>query len=478
MKQKLTLGLLVTLSMVTQAQANVAETLGFGARASGLGGASLADGSEAYTSYANPAGLATLDSKSMYVSYGVVFVQPAFTAIKGVQTQNYYVADQNTVSDVDNTYEPTLGQLIGVKLHPFADHAFWNASGGIAAFVPIQHFAYMNTGEAFVPEYVLFRSRTQRPQIEAGFALSPFDGFSFGAGLHLGFSLNSKAVIFLQNNTQLPSSMRFESRITPLLSPYFGIQFNESGVSDVRERKWSAGAVVRLPQSSANNMELVSTAAALGSSTAITIRAQADSILFYDPLAVELGGSFKILPAVRLNGQIDYQNWEPAKFPAINISQVQGAHGEDPASRVTVPISPTANPVQRTHAIFVPRVGVEVDATSALQLRAGYFYRSSIFNTPSTGAGNLIDPSRHGITAGAGVKGEQLLGKDIPWHVDVALTFQPIVPQTVVKTAGDELGREVVSRGGSDIATGKIGSPGYGIGGCLWGGAVSVSIDL
>jgi hypothetical protein len=102
-------------------------------------------------------------------------------------------------------------------------------------------------------------------------------------------------------------------------------------------------------------------------------------------------------------------------------------------------------------------------------LRFGYSYRPSILASIPVNAGNYVDPSKHIVDLGFGWNFRHFLGYDIPTHLDFNLSLQHLITQHIEKTAGDETG----AAGDS-----KIGSPEYNAGGNIYGGGVSLSMEL
>src|SRR4051794_27398696 len=87
--------------MSTDASANVGEAYGFGSRTAALGGAGVAWGTDAFATYFNPAQLALPSDKRLQLGYGQIYMQPNFTPIRGVVTQNTFISDSQQTGDVD-----------------------------------------------------------------------------------------------------------------------------------------------------------------------------------------------------------------------------------------------------------------------------------------------------------------------------------------------------------------------------------------
>jgi hypothetical protein len=459
---------LATAFLLSQpARANIGDAWGFGSRTLALGGAGVAWGFDGYAAAENPAGLprsASIRDDSvnrLTLSYGFIFMDPFFDPISGVVTQNSYIADGIVVGDVDTSYRATFGQELGLSYKLFPD--FRNLTVGVTAFLPLSQLAYMDTGEAFQPEYFMYRDRTNRPQVEAGVGLDLGHGFSAGAGFFVGFSLTSNAEAFLQSDKTKPSTMRFSASLAPKASPTFGLLFTPPDDPGV----FSLGVTARLALTSDNNLVLKSSARAFGNLTAaLDFDFTASSALYYDPTTVRLGGTIRLRDHDRLSVQFDIQLWSAYVAPALQILNPNiTSCGSQPCG---VNISPGNNPAFQYQDTITPRVGYELDL-GGTTLRFGYAYQPSILAGLSTGAGNYLDPPKHMFNLGAGWKFRHILAFETPCNLDVAFSYDLLPDQQITKTAGNEVG---------DTTDQKIGSPGYLAGGQIVGGGLSLSLPF
>lgn len=460
------LSLVALIASGVEAQANVGQEFGFGPRIAALAGAGAAYDFGAFAAYNNPAGLSFSGDKRMLVEFGFISMTPNFTSINNVIVENTYTSDKITYSDVDNDYRSTQGVELGLTYRVLPN--FYNLTTGIVAFLPIQQLAYMDTGETFVPEYVLYRARTQRPQVEFGVGMDLTPRIHFGAGLHFAFTATSAGTVFLQTDPTKPSTMRFTASLKPKVAPVLAFLYTSEPATPEEEPRFTLGAVVRFPLTSDNSMYLQSGARAFGSFAALDFDFNATSALFYDPLSIELGSTFKETPRTRTFVQLEFQGWSKFQAPALNIQNpTNESCGGGPCG---VTISPGQNPTFPYRNIIVPRIGQEY-YIGRWTLRAGYAYRQSIFDdngTGPTGAGNYLDPSQNIFTAGVGYHFLHFLSFEVPCDVDFNFAYHALITQHITKTPGDENGN-----GTGDL---KIGAPGYDAGGNIVGGGVSLSL--
>jgi hypothetical protein len=459
-----------------EVRANVGEFFGFGSRVSALGGIGVAGNAGAYAAYHNPAELSAHRDKRLLFSWGLVYMQPRFTPITNVVTQNRFTADGQSTGDVDTNYKNTFGQEIALSYRLFPE---WkNLSFGLVAFLPIESVAYMDTGEAYVPEYLMYRSRTQRPQIELGFGADMGKGFHLGFGIHTGFALTSNATAFINTTAGTASSMRFTSSLKPKAAPYFGILYQspvhlEAGI---RTPQFTLGSVVRLPLASDNTMTLSSAARVFGDFAAVDINFPASSTLFYDPLTVEVGGSAQHSSWGRIYGQIEYQRWSRYQTPALLIADpsTTNCRNQDGTPCNTVSITPGQTPPVQFVDIIVPRVGEEITLNERCVVRVGYAYRPGMVSKSSADVGNYLDPAKHMVSAGVGFKFDHFLNFEVPTQLDFNLAYQYLVKQHVGKSPGNEAAGNSPTQ--ANLADAKIGSPGYDVGGNLLGGGVTLTL--
>ena len=439
--------------------ANVGMDYGMGSRTSAFGGAGAAYDSGAFSAYSNPASIANETGSRFQIEVGMLWMNPEFTPIRNVIVENGYVGDSLSTSplikDVDTNYRSTWGQTFGANFKVFPD---WrNFSVGAALFAPMQQLAYMDSGEAFVPEYLLYRSRTQKPQVALGIALELGHGWNFGLGAQLAYSLTSSATAFLQTQPSKPSTLRFASSLKSKLTPHLGLHYqsNEPGSS------FNLGAVIRLESSSPNEIYLKSAARAFGNYAALDFNFASKSTLFYDPLTIELGTSFAtpFLEAwnAKSIAQLDYQAWKNFEAPTLTIiDPITEGCG---TTSCGILISQGNNPKIPTRNIFIPRLGEEIQINSTT-LRLGYTYKPSILSELPSNAGNALDPPKQTFTLGLGWK--------LPVQIDLHFAYSILQTQTITKTAGDESGALNGDR--------KIGSPGYEAGGKIYGGGITLGL--
>lgn len=437
------------------AHAHVGEAYGFGSRDASLAGATGAAGPKATSAYTNPAALGALGERKLLLEWSFLAMEPSFKSIDNVVLENNYVSDKTTPvrGSVDLNYKTTVGQAFNfaAQIAPSLGHL----GLGITFFLPFSQLAYLDSGEAFVPEYFLYRARTQRSQFELGLGAEIANQFFVGAGLHLSIATTTHGKVFLQTSDQRASTLRMKASARPKLSPVFGLLWRQNTPSAENDSTpLSFGAVVRLPLSAINDTTLNSGTGIFTGYNALDVNFNATASQFYDPLTVELSAAIPYAERALLLAQVDWQRWSAFDPPALNIRSSSG-----------IVISTSKNPSFTYRDIWVPRVGHEL-RMDGWNFRAGYSYRPSILTALPTGAGNYLDPGKHMLSAGVGLPFESFVGLAAPCELHFHSSLHLLESQTITKTAGNEQG---------DTTDLKVGAPGYTAGGKVYGGGVSLS---
>ncbi len=449
------------------AQANVGDFVGFGARTMALGGAGVAGDTGGFAAYHNPAALAGFGKERLTLNYGLVFVRPQFLPISNVVTQNDYVADSSPPlsGSVDTQYRDTFGQVLGLSFELLPDVG--HLTVGLVTFLPLNQLAYMDSGQPYIPEYFLYRSRTQRPQVELGAGYQVLPSLRVGAGLHTGFGLTGNASVFMNTAANRISTMTFAASLKPVFSGYVGVLWTPGAEEGKQEGPLNLGLVYRMAASSDMVLPMTASARVLGTTpAAVDLIFTAASSLYYDPAALESGVSFKTGDH-RWVAQVDYQIWSGYKTAALSMSQGTATSG---GAQGLIQINPGILPSYVYSNILVPRAGWEWNLNRGNTVRLGYSYRPSVLKEVSNGIGNALDPSKHLVTAGWGFHFDSFLGYSVPVQLDLALNYQQLMTQSITKDSnGNEAGITANSQQ-------KIGYPGYNAGGRLFGGAVSLAL--
>ena len=446
------------------AEAAIGDRYGFTSEDGALAGArSGAAEISSASAFDNPAQMSFLpDSRtssesSVRFHWSVLYSEPKFTDIHGVVVENPVNSDQTDgnarIANVDTNYPATFGQSFGFSVRSRKSDRHWGF--GAVAYLPLDRFALLDSGESFVPEYTLHRGRTQKPEFQ--FALSGLlaKHLSFGAGVNLGARLTADTTVFMNQGTGTASTMRIAASLKTEATPYFGLGLV---VSDAL----SLGFVVRLASSAPESLNVQASARAVGGVSAPDFSFPAIGTMYYDPFTVTGGTRWRYSSTNTLYLQLDYQAWSQFEPPTILI-QNQAC---DPNCGVNFEAGRDLS--GETRDTLVPRIG-HTWIIGGDELRIGYLYRPGIYRDLPTEAGNTIDPDEHRVSMGYGWNFSSFPIFDAPGRFDLHGAYSLYPKREVVKTAGDENGK-AINR--------KIGAPGYETGGYEWGGGVTIQLFL
>jgi hypothetical protein len=445
-------------------EASIGDRFGFTSEDSALAGARAGVAERSSSSaFTNPAQLSLAPESGnrtpspIRLHWSAFYSEPSFTDIRGVVVENPVNSDLTTgnseVRNVDTDYPATFGQSIGIAVRSTKSNHHWGF--GAVAYLPLDRFALLDSGEPFVPEYTLHRGRTQKPEFQFAFSGLITPDLSFGGGLYLGTRLTADTTIFLNQGSGTSSTMRIAASLKTQATPYFGLVGKFS--NDL-----SAGLVVRFASSSPESLRVQASARAVGSVAAPDFSFPALATMYYDPFTVSAGTRWRYASTRTAFLQVDYQAWSRFESPVLVI-QNQAC---DP--NCGVDFEPGRNLSGKTRDIVVPRVG-HAWIIGTHELYTGYSYRPGIYRELPEGAGNAIDPDEHRLSVGLGWNIDSLPIFDAPGRVDLHSAYSIYPKETVVKSPGDENG---------NLSNRKVGAPGYETGGHEFGGGLTVQLFL
>lgn len=449
--------------LIGSSHASLTELSSWGAVSGGLAGSGVSGiSSDALSMTLNPAHLSTSFStlshenknQRLQFTYGLIFLNTQLDSLSNITLQNSTTADATLKGDLHYDIDKIFGQIAGANY--LLSDADWRPSLGFNTYLPINSILSVDSGEAYQPEYPLYRSRYQRPQVEIAFSGKIRQGIQLGMGLHIGTNLNSKGIATLQTDSQKPSQLRLISKAETRAAPSLGIllyDFNK----DIHDSFWSFGFTTRLPLENANRLTIESQAyALLGADLGFNFSGK--SALFYDPLTLTAGTTLHYLPTTKLILELQYAFWSQYQSPTIEIVD---AYNNCVGSGCGFQITKSNLAPLNIRNILIPRLAHEWTLRPGIQLRCGYSYKPSIFKSvPSaSNSQNFLDPAKHTFSLGAGVQVNSDATR--PISLDFYTSLQTIRSQSVTKDQAD-----------------LIGAPGYLTGGKILGGGVSLNITL
>lgn len=365
MKATLCSSLLVFLLAATAsiARADNLDEFGFGARASGMGGAMTGLASDWSATYYNPAGL--VNSKHLNTSFGF---QYADYALDFHSTRGGSGVDSRT-NRIDPLSAFTLGASSTIPLDEPDRIAV-----GIGLFVPTRHITNINAeAPSSQPQWVLFGDSQDRIQVIPALGVKIVDGLYVGGGATIFASANGATV----SDVGPPIRTSFNLELKPEVGGIFGLFFQPA--------KWlSLGLTYRTERSFKLKFQVVPQI--LNITTPLLIQ----SIDYFTPHQVSLGAAIDVGDHALLVLDLTYLNYRAYREPFLVTTS--------PA--LPVPRHEEGN----FHDTVIPRVGFEYAALDWLFLRAGYYYRMSPAGDQSKKTYNLVDSDEHVFTLGVGVE--------------------------------------------------------------------------
>lgn len=449
--------LVVVMLLSATSFASVTDT-GFGPQATSLSGMTSGVGVSEYSAFLNPAriGQGLTKKNPLRANLNLSVFSATFKPIDNIVVENSVMSSVTTPRY--GSYDPSVSTVVGQSLGAeFLAIPEYGLSVGVATYLPVGSLAVIDSGPLYQPEYVLYRTRWQRPKVAVGGSLNVGSGFRLGASLDIGFGTQAAADLYLQAGAGRASDQRLIVDIKPVFAPILGASLDTAF--------GSLAATVRGESKTEIELTTSANARVFGSlGAAIEFGYVTQTMLAYDPWSFEFAYSTPPIMGIIGKVQVDFQMWSLAKLPVATIDQsvANNCNGNADCSSQ---FEPSIVPEIAFRDIVVPRFGIEVPNES-FTLRAGYAYRPGVFAYLPSGASNFVDPDRHIISGGL----------EIPITAQVKflahVQYQMLVEDTVIKSPGDEFGNTTAP---NNV---KIGSPGYTIGGSVLGGGASLSFVL
>jgi long-chain fatty acid transport protein len=373
---------------VGTAEAQAADTFGFGARSASLAGAVTADVRDGSANYYNPAGLAA--PRDVVIDLGY------FRAFGDFEINGYD-------SGIDPISGLTVAAIVPGRIGDFG-FAF-----GVGVHLPDGRVSRSRTLPRQQPRWEFYDNRPHRALLSANLAIRPFDWLRIGGGI--SFQARSDNDLRLRGGidaTSPDTETRLEHEIVATLST---IRYPQVGVQVDPHPRVSVGLVYRHQVAIGNDLAASVDGAITGFGTPIDaiLALETAAINVYVPRQVSLGVSVRPFDFLWVGAELTWVDWSDYQS-AIGASDVTLRIDVPPEleSLIDVPdsIASTRFIDAELRDRFVPRFGVEAvpfesDAVRVTG-RIGYLYE----NTPvpeQRALTNLIDNDRHAFSLGAGV---------------------------------------------------------------------------
>lgn len=351
------------------AWASLPELFGFGARSSALAGTGAASATGYEATYNNPAGLW---AGRRQLSVGVV-----------------YGGYDASLGNASYPIDPTSGLVIGAGLPlPLGGILRERIGLGFGLYTPFAQINRVRDPFPDVPRAALIEGRSQVVSVLVGAGVRLPFGIQIGGGV-LALAALVGTITITPDGTGRITSLS-EEQLTVDYAPIVGLRWQ--GLGD----RLSLGAVFRGVSRSAYRLAVMTQ---LGDTLPVSLPViQFAGVAQYDPMQVGVEVAGRPQRAVLLAVQATWKRWSAYGYPIF------------PATA-----NSAALPDPHFHDTVVPRVAAEVSLPSprwgAFLVRAGYFFEWSPApdplapaETPESRPSNLLDASRHAMTAGLGMR--------------------------------------------------------------------------
>lgn len=404
--------------------ASFAET--FGASSSSIGMAnqlSLSTESAAINHYA-PALLSLHKSSSVELNFSAV--KRNFDSIENIVVKNPtnnadtpLTQEGNVSTDYGNSYHSSLHTHIKVSERN---------SVGLSIYSPLSFFMEFNSGDPFLPEYIMHRGRYERTQFALNLARSfgrEDTPYAFSLGLHMGMQTTTNTTF---NAALLGTGFGSSSDIQTKAKPSLGL------IASVA-KKWSSQQMSSFNYTQEMKNKLKVETQGFTANPSIPFTAELTNMLYYDPHI------FRFMHEVKISNwtgmfTLEYQDWGGYETPITRMRSFGGLVSSDDYEQV------------QTRSILIPAIALHWQATEDWGASLGYRYRPTPIKGDFSGAGNSVDTDTQIFALGAHYRFHQLT-----FHL--GLQYHALKSLSIQKT--DELEDGNPGR--------KIGDPGYRVGG-------------
>ncbi len=421
----------VALLFSTQTYASYPELFGASFSTSALGNQANLDENDPSNNYYIPALLGFTENFNALIQASSTATD--FKPIKNIVVTNSTNSSGTTFGDAKTNYNKFYGSALHLGV-PVGGQRHLGTLG-LSVFLPVGHLIETNSGDPFLPEYIMYRSRHQRTSIYLNFAKKWSDSLSFSLGTIVGFQASAEVRTNLSlNGTTYGSWARAQSKVSPSLG----------AIASVAKKIDSSKIYFTYQQEMKSNLKAIASGEINNPSMGL-FDTTISSMIFYEPHTFRTGASLKTAPesSLELFMALEYQMWTNYKTPTITIAKNGGVVAAS-SNYERLEIRDTYN----------PKLGVKWDMTNRWSSMLGMGYRMSPLKGDFSGSGNSVDTDAY-IAAG-GIQYRMVVwSKDI--HFGSALQYHMLKDKHVTKSPGQENG----------TAGDKLGAPGYDIGGSI-----------
>jgi hypothetical protein len=426
--------------VTTTAHANYPEMFGASFTTSSIGNQANLDANDPSNNYYAPSILGFSDKFNVVLEASSTAVHP--------KDINNIVVTNGTNSNVPAT--TGSGNTHYTKFYGGAIHAAVPAGGntqlgtiGLSIFLPIGNLIQTDSGNPFLPEYVMYRSRHEGTSVFLNFAKKLSDDFAFSLGTILGFQASAEVKTNLSlNGAAYGSWASGQAKVSPSLGAIVSVtkMFDRNSLYFTYQQEMKSNLKTTVYG------EITNPSLAL-------LNSRLDTMIFYEPHTFRIGGAL-VTDNIQYFAGVEYQMWSNYKTPIMTVAKTGGI------------VVPSSNYEQiQIRDTINPRIGVKVNLTNRWSTMLGAQYRMTPFKGDFSSSGNSVDTNTIIGTTGIDYR-MVIFSKDV--HIGGSFQYHHLESMHVTKSANQE-----------DGTTGqKIGAPGYDIGGYILAGALGVKFNF
>ncbi len=393
MRANLLVPLLPLLLLVpAPARGSALELQGLGARASGMGLAATATANGPEAVYYNPAGLASLSGIRFDAAYRD---QPARLTMNGRSV---------------GARDARASQLgLGFGLSTFG----LPAGLAISADVPNTGLYGVRLRDPAEPQFVVVDERRDRAHAMVAFGIRPLDRLAIG----IGVSLFADTIAQIGIDYGEKSGATMDATLKPTRTLHAGILAGPwRGVTAGLAYRAESSSVIAFPTTLHAKIGAVEG----------DVRVQSRNVVFFTPEQLALGAA-KESGAWTITADLIAARW----------SRMRDPNGEQSVTVTGTPGLPPSPPAVHEedpgfHDTLASRAGVEWRGPHAVALRGGWAFDPSPAPAPSP-TRNLVDCTRHTLTAGAGITFREPAWLTGPLSLDTWAAWTHLMPRTVLR---------------------------------------------
>jgi hypothetical protein len=162
--------LLLILLLTCKSYASFPEMFAPSASTLGLVGQMNDRGDDPANNYYAPSLLSF--SKRPQISLNASYNQVDFESIQNIQTKNMLTSEENRIGDIDTDYDASTMGAYHFLLPILKEEG---SKLAISVYAPLDSFQESSTGDPYLPEYVMYRSRQKRTNIYVNWISEKFN---------------------------------------------------------------------------------------------------------------------------------------------------------------------------------------------------------------------------------------------------------------------------------------------------------------